>query len=140
MADNIGTILLIVIPLFGAMFWVRRQLGKRIDDMKADTGKRIGDMKADTGRRIDDLKADTGRRIDDLKADMNRQFDETKADMNRQFDETKSRLQHIESRIDDTNRRIDVVARDVAELRDRTGALEGSLSTFMSERRNPNAA
>ncbi len=129
MADNIGTILSIVIPLFGAMFWVGRQLGKRIDDMKADTGKRIGDMKADTGRRIDDLKAD-----------MNRQFDETKADMNRQFDETKSRLQHIESRIDDTNRRIDVVARDVAELRDRTGALEGSLSTFMSERRNPNAA
>ena len=107
MADTIGTILSIVIPLVGAMFWVGRQLGKRIDDMKADTGKRIDDMKAD---------------------------------MNRQFDETKNRLQHVESRIDDTNRRIDVVARDIAELRDRTGALEGSLSTFMSERRSPNAA
>ena len=118
MADTIGTILSIVIPLVGAMFWVGRQLGNRIDDMKADTGKRIGDLKADTGKRIDDMKAD----------------------MNRQFDETKSRLQHIESRIDDTNRRIDVVARDIAELRDRTGALEGSLSTFMNERRSQNAA
>ena len=114
MADTIGTILSIVIPLFGAMFWVGRQLGKRLDD---------------TGKRIEDLKADTGKRIEDLKADMNRQFDETK-----------SRLQHVESRIDDTNRRIDVVARDIAELRDRTGALEGSLSTFMSERRSTNAA
>ena len=118
MAETIGTTLSIVIPLFGAMFWVGRQLGKRIDDLKADTGKRIEAMKADTGKRIDDMKAD----------------------MNRQFDETKSRLQHVESRIDDTNRRIDVVARDIAELRDRTGALEGSLSTFMSDRRSPNAA
>ena len=140
MADTIGTILSIVIPLVGAMFWVGRQLGNRIDDMKADTGKRIDDMKADTGKRIGDLKTDTGKRIGDLKADTGKRIDDMKADMNRQFDETKSRLQHIESRIDDTNRRIDVVARDVAELRDRTGALEGSLSTFMSERRSPNAA
>ncbi len=129
MAETIGTTLSIVIPLFGAMFWVGRQLGKRIDDLKADTGKRIEDLKADTGKRIEALKTDAGKRIEALKADMNRQFDETK-----------SRLQHVESRIDDTNRRIDVVARDIAELRDRTGALEGSLSTFMSERRNPTAA
>ena len=34
MADTIGTILSIVIPLFGAMFWAGRQLGKRIDDCR----------------------------------------------------------------------------------------------------------
>ena len=49
-------------------------------------------------------------------------------------------MQHIETRIDDTSKRIDAVGHDVADLRDRTGALEGTLSTFMNERRNTNAA
>ena len=71
----------------------------------------------------------TARRIDDLKTDMRSQFSEAN-----------TRLQHIETRIDDTNKRIDTVGRDIAELRDRTGALEGSLSTFMIERRDTNAA
>ena len=67
--------------------------------------------------------------------------------MNRQFTETKRWLKHIETRIDDTNKRIDgtnkridEVGRDIADLRDRTGTLEGRLSTFMNERRNTNAA
>ena len=80
-------------------------------------------------RRIDDLKLDTTTRIDDMKADMNRQFTGVN-----------SRLQHIETRIDDTNKRIDTVSRDLAELRDRTGTLEGTLSTFMNAGRSPNAA
>ena len=67
--------------------------------------------------------------------------------INRQFDSTSKSLERIHGRIDETNRRIDetnkridVVGRDIAELRDRTGALEGSLSTFMSERRQTDAA
>ena len=71
---------------------------------------------------------------------VNKRIDELKTDMKNRFSEVNSRLQHIETRIDDANKRIDTVGRDVAELRDRTGALEGSLSTFMSERRGTNAA
>ncbi len=80
------------------------------------------------------------KRIDDLKTDTAKQFDELKTDISSRFTETNSRLQHIETRIDDTNKRIDAVGHDVADLRDRTGALEGTLSTFMNERRNTNAA
>ena len=71
---------------------------------------------------------------------VNKRIDELKTDMKNRFSEVNSRLQHIETRIDDANKRIDIVGRDIAELRDRTGALEGSLSTFMSERRGTNAA
>ena len=71
---------------------------------------------------------------------VDRRLDELKTDMRSQFGETNSRLQRIETRIDDTNKRIDAVGRDIAELRDRTGDLEGRLSTFMSERRDTNVA
>ena len=53
--------------------------------------------------------------------------------MHSRFTETNSRLQHIETRINDTNKRIDAVSYDIAELRDRTGALEGGLSTFITK-------
>ena len=69
-----------------------------------------------------------------------RQFDAMNNSMARQFEAVNSRLQHIENRIDDTNKRIDVIGRDIADLRDRTGTLEGTLSTFMNEGRSPNAA
>ena len=78
-----------------------------------------------TGERIDA----TGKRIDDLKTDMNRQFGET----SRRFD-------RIEIQLADTNKRIGDVGRDIADLGDRTGVLEGTLTTFMNERRNPSAA
>ena len=87
-------------------------------------------------KRIDDLKSDTTKQFHELRTDMNSRF----TDMNKRFNETNSRLQHIETRIDDTNKRIDAVGHDIADLRDRTGTLEGSLSTFMNERRNTNAA
>ena len=63
-----------------------------------------------------------GTRIDDLRTDMNRRFEE------------------MGNRLDDTNKRIDVVARDVASLRDRTGVIEGSLAGFMRQRHDPSAA
>ena len=51
-----------------------------------------------------------------------------------------ARFERLESRIDDTNKRIDTIGRDIAELRDRTGTLEGTLRTFMNVGRSPNAA
>ena len=63
-----------------------------------------------------------------------------RSDINRQFDQVNSRLQRIESRVDRIESRIDMVGRDIADLRDRTGSLEGRLATFISERRDPNAA
>ena len=75
-----------------------------------------------------------------LSNSMKGQFDGLKADMNRQFSDVNTRLQHVETRIDDTNKRIDTIGHDIAEIRDRTGALEGTLSTFMNAGRSPNAA
>lgn len=103
------------------MRMLSRNITKRIDDLRADTAKQSND---------------TNRQFSELRTDTNRQFGET----NRQFNETKTSLHRIETRIDETNKRIDTVARDIAELRDRTGTLEGTLTTFMNERRNPNAA
>ena len=61
------------------------------------------------------LATNVTARIADLRTDMNR-------------------------RLDETNRRIDVIGRDIADLRDRTGTLEGTLSTFMTAGKSPNAA
>ena len=61
---------------------------------------------------------------------VDRRLDELKTDMRSQFGETNSPPQRIETRIDDTNKRTDAVGRDIAELRDRTGALEGSVGRF----------
>ena len=71
---------------------------------------------------------------------ISKRLDELKGEMNRQFDEVNHRLERVETRIDDANKRIDAIGRDIADLRDRTGTLEGTLSTFMNEGRSPNAA
>ena len=44
------------------------------------------------------------------------------------------------NRLNETTRRIDAIGRDIAELRDRTGTLEETLSTFMTAGKSPNAA
>ena len=92
-------------------------------------GTRIDDVNG----RIDDLRTDVSRQIDDLRTDVSRQIDTLRADTN-------SRLERIESRLDDTNERIDAVGRDVAGLRDRTGALEGALAAFAGQRHDPGPA
>ena len=71
---------------------------------------------------------------------MNRQFAQQFQAINQRFDTVDSRLDHLETRLDDTNKRIDTISRDIADLRDRTGALEGALSAFMNAGRSPNAA
>lgn len=78
-----------------------------------------------------------------LRSDINRQFDQTNGRLDRienRIDRIENRIDRIESRIDRMDGRIDTVGRDIAELRDRTGSLEGRLAAFMSERRDPNAA
>ena len=71
-----------------------------------------------------------------LRSDINRQFDQ----MNGRLQRIENRIDRIENRIDRIDDRIDTVGRDIADLRDRTGSLEGRLATFISERRDPNAA
>ena len=85
-----------------------------------------------------------------LRSDINRQFDQTNGRLQRienrvdrienRVDRIENRVDRIENQIDRIESRIDTVGRDIADLRDRTGALEGRLATFMSERRDPNAA
>ena len=42
--------------------------------------------------------------------------------------------------LDKTNTRIDAIGRDIAELRDRTGTLQGTVSSFMTAGKSRNAA
>ena len=71
---------------------------------------------------------------------MNRQFTQT----NQLIDDTRSELN---SRLDDTNRHlervetsVDQIGRDIGELRDRTGKLEGTVSTFIQSQGKVEAA
>ena len=107
-----ATALLVTVIVFA---WTN--MGKRLDGLKGD---------------INSLKGD----INSLKGDING----LKGNMDRQFDEVNHRLERVETRIDDANKRIGAIGRDIADLRDRTGTLEGTLSTFMNEGRSPNAA
>lgn len=63
-----------------------------------------------------------------------------RTDMNRRLDDATNGLQTLGNRLDETYKRIDTIGRDIADLRDRTGTLEGTLSTFMSAGKSPNAA
>lgn len=63
-----------------------------------------------------------------------------RTDMNRRLDDASNGLQTLGNRLDETNGRIDAIGRDIADLRDRTGTLEGTLSTFMAAGKSPNAA
>ena len=67
---------------------------------------------------------------------MNIQFTHTNTridDTNRRIDETNNRLQRVETRVDE-------IGRDIGELRDRTGKLEGTLSTFIQNQGKVEAA
>ena len=131
---------MIVTSIIGTGFAITGILAVMLRILITNVTKRIDDLKTDTTKQFYDLKTDTAKQFYDLKTDTAKQFYELKTDISSRFIETNSRLQHIETRIDDTNKRIDAVGHDVADLRDRNGALEGTLSTFMNERRNTNAA
>ena len=138
--EHMGDTTTIVTSIIGTGVATAGILAVMLCILATNITKRTDDLKSDTTKQFQELKTDTRNQFDELKTDTTKQLDELKSDMNSRFTETNSRLQHIETRIDDTNKRIDAVAHDIADLRDRTGALEGSLSTFMNERRNTNAA
>ena len=73
-----------------------------------------------TNERIDDVRTDLKERLNDT----NRRIDDTRAGLNTRLDETNRRLERVETRVDD-------IGRDIGELRDRTGKLEGTVSTFI---------
>ena len=89
-----------------------------------------------TNRRIDDVRTDlkeclndTNRRIDDTRTELNTRIEDT----NRHIEETNRRLERVETRVDQ-------IGRDIGELRDRTGKLEGTVSTFISSQNKSEAA
>ena len=62
------------------------------------------------GRRIDNLAAETNRRFDSLRSETIKRFDNLSSETNRRFD--------------DTNRRIDALIEQTAQLRERVARLE----------------
>ena len=64
---------------------------------------------------------------------MNIQFTHMNTRINDTRVELSNRLQRVETRVDE-------IGRDIGDLRDRTGKLEGSLTTFMQNRGKIEAA
>ena len=85
----------------------------------------LGVMIRSMNRRIDDLGTGLGKRIDDLGIGLGKRIDDLRGELNARLDETNRRLGRVETRVDD-------MGRDIAELRDRIGKLEGTVATFIS--------
>ena len=86
-----------------------------------------------TNTRIDDTRIELSKRIDDTRIELNKRIDDTRIDLGKRTDETNNRLQRVETRVDE-------IGRDIGELRDRTGKLEGTLSTFIQNQGKVEAA
>ncbi len=134
--NDISDTTTIVVAIISAAIGITGMLGIMLRFLT----KRIDDLRTDTAKRLDEQKTDTTRQFAEAKADRATQLNELRTEMRNGFAEVSTRLQRVETRIDDTNKRIDLMGRDIADLRDRTGALEGALSTFMNERRDTSAA
>ena len=89
-----------------------------------------------TNHRIDDVRTDLKERLNDTRTELNARLDDTNRridDTNRHIEETNRRLERVETRVGD-------IGRDIAELRDRTGKLEGTVSTFIRNQGTVEAA
>ena len=89
-----------------------------------------------TNHRIDDVRTDLKERLDDTRTELNARLDDTNRridDTNRHIEETNRRLERVENRVGD-------IGRDIGELRDRTGKLEGTVSTFIRNQGTVEAA
>ena len=71
----------------------------------------------------------TSQRIGDTRSELNSRLDDT----NRRIEETNRHLERVETRVDQ-------IGRDIGELRDRTGKLEGTVSTFIQSQGKVEAA
>ena len=75
----------------------------------------------------------TNQRIDDIRTDLKERIDDTRRELNTRLDETNRHLERVETRVDQ-------IGRDIGELRDRTGKLEGMVSTFIQSQGKVEAA
>ena len=121
-AGVIVTILGLMIRSINKQF---EQTNHRIDDVRTDLKERLNDTRTELNARLDDTRTELNARLDDT----NRRIDDT----NRHIEETNRRLERVETRVGD-------IGRDIAELRDRTGKLEGTVSTFIRNQGTVEAA
>lgn len=68
-----------------------------------------------------------------MRAELSTRIDQTRTELSTRMDETNRRLERVESRLDQ-------VGQDIGELRDRTGKLEGTVSTFIQSQGKVEAA
>ena len=108
----------VIVTILGLMI---RSMNKQFEQ----TNRRIDDVRTDLKERLND----TNRRIDDTRTELNTRLEDT----NRHIEETNRRLERVETRVDQ-------IGRDIGELRDRTGKLEGTVSTFISSQNKSEAA
>ena len=111
-----------IVAILGLMF---RSINRQFDQ----TNRRIDDSRTDLTKRLDD----TNRRIDDTKTELRERLSDTRTEINARLDDTNRRLERVETRVDE-------IGRDIGELRDRTGKLEGTISTFIQNQGNVEAA
>ena len=83
----------------------------------------------ETNQRIDDVRTDLKERLNDT----NRRIDDTRSELNSRIEESNRHLERVETRVDQ-------IGRDIGELRDRTGKLEGTVSTFIQSQSKVEAA
>ena len=118
----------IVTSIIGSGGLIVAMLGVMIRGMNrqfTQTNQRIDDVRTDLKERLND----TNRRIDDTRSELNSRLDDT----NRRIEETNRHLERVETRVDQ-------IGRDIGELRDRTGKLEGTVSTFIQSQGKVEAA
>ena len=82
-----------------------------------------------TNQRIDDVRTDLKERLNET----NRRIDDTRSELNTRLEETNRHLERVETRVDQ-------IGRVIGELRDRTGKLEGTVSTFIQSQGKAEAA
>ena len=82
-----------------------------------------------TNQRIEDVRTDLKERLNDT----NRRIDDTRSELNSRIEESNRHLERVETRVDQ-------IGRDIGELRDRTGKLEGTVSTFIQSQGKVEAA
>ena len=82
-----------------------------------------------TNQRIDDVRTDLKERLNET----TRRIDDTRSELNTRLEETNRHLERVETRVDQ-------IGRDIGELRDRTGKLEGTVSTFIQSQGKVEAA
>ena len=82
-----------------------------------------------TNQLIDDVRTDLKERLNDT----NRRIDDTRSELNSRLDDTNRHLERVETSVDQ-------IGRGIGELRDRTGKLEGTVSTFIQSQGKVEAA